>query len=140
MKLRNKKTWKVFDVIVREKSNGDGEYSIIVCDLRAIRSARSVSSILGGYDSLAKLYEEWEDYKPTEPLIKNKKVRKVFRKWAGFYGAERFRVDHFRNAKTTLIKSTDLITEPSIELPGHIGEDSEIYTITELCGEEECEN
>lgn len=75
MKLRNKKTGKVFDAIVREKSNGNGEYSIIVCNIRAIRSARSLSSILGEYDSLAKLCEEWEDYKPTEPLIKDPKIR-----------------------------------------------------------------
>lgn len=77
MKLRNKKMGKVFDVIVREKSNGDGEYSIIVCNLRALRSARSVSPILGEYDSLDKLNEEWEDYKPTEPLIKDEKVKKL---------------------------------------------------------------
>lgn len=81
MKLRNKKTGKVFDVIVREKSNGDGEYSIIVCNLRALRSARSVSSILGEYDSLAKFNEDWEDYKPIEPLIDDKDIRNRLKKW-----------------------------------------------------------
>ena len=80
--------------------------------------------------------EDWEDYTPTEPLIKDLKARKVFREWADLIGAERFRVNHFRNAKTTMLTSTDLITEPSIELPGHIGKDSEIYTIIELIGEE----
>lgn len=84
MKLRNKKTGKVFDVIVREKSNGDGEYSIIVCDLRALRRARSVSSILGEYDSLDKLCEEWEDYKPADPYIEDEKIRKFVRDWATF--------------------------------------------------------
>lgn len=79
MKLRDKKTGKVFDVIVREKSNGDGEYSIIVCNLRALRSARSVSSILGEYDSLAKLkahpeiltewFTEIKDHAPLEGSI-----------------------------------------------------------------------
>lgn len=77
MKLRNKKTEKVFDVIVREKSNGNGEYSIIIFNLRAIRSARSVSSILGEYDSLANLCEEWEDVK--EPLIKADKIQEFLK-------------------------------------------------------------
>lgn len=34
------------------------------------------------YYSLAELNEEWEDYKPTEPLIKDEKVRKAVRAWA----------------------------------------------------------
>lgn len=72
MKLRNKKTGKVFDVIVREISNGDGEYSIIVCNIRALRSARSVSSILGEYDSLAELNEDWEDLDATIVRTKNR--------------------------------------------------------------------
>jgi hypothetical protein len=140
MKLRNKKTGEIFDAIIREKGGG-GSYSLIVCDIKAYEQSKSTldatHSILGEYDTLAKFNEDWEDYKPAEPLIKDEKVRKVFRKWVGLYGAERFRVDHFCDAKMTLFKSTDLITEPLIELPGYIGEDSEIYTIEELCGEEE---
>ena len=33
-------------------------------------------------NSLAELNEEWEDYKPKEPLIKDEKVRKAVRAWA----------------------------------------------------------
>ena len=84
MKLRNKKTGKVFDVIVIEKSNGNGEYSIIICDIRALRTGRSTSSILGEYDSLAKLYAEWEDYIPTDPYLEDEKIRKFVRDWAAF--------------------------------------------------------
>lgn len=72
--------------------------------------------------------------------IKDAKVRKVFRELAEFFGAERFRVNHLYNSgkgKTTSIGSTDVTTELLIELPGHIGKDSEIYTKVELCGEEE---
>lgn len=136
-KLRNKKTGKVFDAILREKSTGVGKYSIIVCNTRALRGALTESAFLGEYDSLAKLCEEWEDYTPTEPLIKEEKARNVFREWAGFFGAERFRVEHLCKHGRTIITSTDLTSEPVIELPGYIGEDSEIYTKVELVGEEQ---
>ena len=89
--------------------------------------------------SLAELNEEWEDYKPKEPLIEYEKARKVFQEWVKLYDAERFRATHLFDSKMymTVLRSTDLTTEPSIDLPGHIGKDSEIYTIDELCGEDE---
>ena len=91
------------------------------------------------YGSIAELNNEWEDYKPAEPLIEDEKARNVFREWSEFLGAEHFKVNHFFNSEgyTTLIISTDLTTEPSIELPGHIGKDAKTYTRVELCGEEE---
>ena len=133
MKLRNKKTGEVFDAIVREKSNGDGEYSIIVCNLRALRSARSVSSILGEYGTLAEINEEWEDYKPKEPLIKDPKIRKAVRAWA-----------EANNLSEVFCNIPYLIE-------GHMGEArmkfektvfnnlqmGRRYSIEELCGEEE---
>lgn len=85
------------------------------------------------------ILEDW--FKEVhKPLIKDEKARKVFREWAGLFDAELFRVTHlFCSGKrgATIVRSTDLTTEPSIELPGYIGEDSEIYTRVELCGEEE---
>ena len=89
------------------------------------------------YGSIAELNEVWEDYKPTDPLIEDEKARNVFREWAELIGAEHFKVNHFFNSKVdiTLIRSTDLTTEPSIELPGHIGKDLETYNQIELCGE-----
>lgn len=123
MKLRNKKTGEVIDckeiLILREDSDGIWQ--------------------VGQGNSLDQLNEDWEDYKPAEPLIKDEKVRKVFREWADLYGAKQFRVSHhdnFGEGETTSILSMDIPTEPGIELPGHIGKDSETYTITELCGEE----
>ena len=89
------------------------------------------------YGSIAELNDEWDDYKPVEPLIEDEKARNVFREWAELIGAEHFKVNHFFNSKgdITLIRSTDLTTEPSIELPGHIGKDLETYNQIELCGE-----
>lgn len=91
------------------------------------------------YNSIAEFNDEWEDYKPVEPLIEDQKTRKVFREWSDSFGTERFMVIHFCDSitPTTLIRSTDLSAEPLIELPGRIGKDSETYTKVELCGEEE---
>lgn len=138
MWLRNKKTGRVFDVMVREKSNGDGEYSIIVCNLRAIRSARSVNCILGEYDSLAKLYEDWEDYKPTEPLIKDEKVRKAVRAWAEANGIDesRYRNVKFDHSEHRLKWVRTIIEFDSVEGLENL-DDGKEYTITELCGEEQ---
>lgn len=139
MKLRNKKTGKVFDVIVREKSNGDGKYSIIVCNLRAIRSARSVSSILGEYDTLAKFNEDWEDHKPAEPLIKDEKMRKAVRTWAEANEDTRFYYNRptieicINNKAGYVIRSIKF--KP--EFREYIDIKSGYYTITELCGEKE---
>ena len=88
------------------------------------------------YNSLAELNDEWEDYKPVEPLIEYPKARKVFREWADLFGAKRFRVDHLCSFCRTVIASNDLVEEPAIELPGFIGKDSETYTKVELCGDE----
>ena len=89
------------------------------------------------YSSLEEFKEEWEIYKPVEPLIEDSKTRKVFREWADLIGAERFRVGHLCKYGRTIITSTDLISKPVIVLPGYIGEDSETYTREELCGEDE---
>lgn len=124
MKLRNKKTGEIKDFgnlqVYTEAENTDE------------------SQLLGNFDSFEQILEYYEDYIPTNPLIEDEKARKVFQEWDKLYGAERFRATHYFNSRgcTTLLRSTDLTTEPSIELPGHIGKDTEIYTRVELCGEE----
>lgn len=129
MKLKNKKTGDIWEF--------DGGFSMKASRETTEKAGGRGCSLTCYAHSLAELNAEWEDAQPAEPLIKDPKARKVLREWVDLIGAERFRVNHFRNAKTTMLTSTDLITEPSIELPGHIGKDSEIYTIAELCGEEE---
>lgn len=116
MKLRNKKTGEVFDLDKMPKW---------------LKESIQLTAIFYS--------KECEVYEPAEPLIKDEKSRKVFQEWVKLYDAERFRVTHLFNSKghITVLLSTDLTTEPSIELPGHIGKDSEIYTRIELCGEEE---
>lgn len=131
MKLKNKKTGEI---------TSDFDWDFVGLVLKVDHSDDTIEmDDKIEYHSLAELNEDWEDYKPSKPLIKDEKARNVFREWADLFGAELFRVNHFSDSrrKTTSIGSADSVTEPVIELPGYIGEDSEIYTRVELGGEEE---
>ena len=140
MKLRNKKTGEIFDALIREKGGG-GSYSLIVCDIKAYEQSKSTPDatrfVLDEYDSLAELNEEWEDYKPAEPLIKDEKIRKAVMAWAEAGGLEHFTVinEHFNCCKimgrkgNRVSKIEFLTTIPNTT--------HRTYTIAELCGEEE---
>ena len=88
------------------------------------------------YYSLAELNDEWEDYKPKEPLIKDEKIRKAVRAWSEANEIETVDYDKYwvafrRDDKTISFKDYD-------KCLGFYGlEDNGTYTITELCGEEE---
>jgi hypothetical protein len=136
MKLRNKKTGEIFDAIIREKGGG-GSYSLIVCDIKAYEQSKSTldatHSILGEYDTLAKFNEDWEDYKPAEPLIKDEKIRKAVRAWADADGAdEKIYLTIDENGSRFANKYGGYI-----EFAFQIDMDERLYTIVELCGEEE---
>lgn len=143
MKLRNKKTGKVFDAIVREYSDDGEEYSIIVCDLQKYRKVGESTLILGKYDSLAKLYEEWEDYKPAEPLIKDPKIRRELSDWIALYG-EHEKIKYYRYNDFVIFSLCRErgTPQPEISLPIIYDCDSlregKEYTKPELCGGEEC--
>lgn len=119
MKLRNKKTGRVVNfrhIAVDEPKDDRENYS---------------------YSSLAQFNEEWEDYKPTEPLIKDEKIRKAVRDWA-----EACKLKHvtYKQASNEFydsdtrgafaIRFTIMPVEVYLE-------DGEGYTIAELCGEDE---
>jgi len=93
------------------------------------------------YGSLAELNEEWEDYKPAEPLIKDEKIRKAVRAWADvleideveFYGSETWIGFRAKNTGTGWSSKFEL---------DYFGSENTLvpfrtYTIAELCGEEE---
>lgn len=122
MKLRNKKTGEIREC-----------YRVGAIDYGELSKVYYADE----YNSLAELNDEWEDYKPVEPLIEDQKARKVFREWADLFGAKRFRVDHLCKFGRTIFTSIDLVEEPEIGLPGYFGIDSETYTKVEICGEEE---
>lgn len=137
MKLRNKETGEVFDALIREKGGG-GSYSLIVCDVKAYEHSKSTLDathfVLDEYDSLAKLNEEWEDYVPTEPLIKDEKIRKAVRAWAEAQGLTE--VYCTSNGYEIYGGDDDLGIQFEGE-PFSFADRNRTYTIDELCGEEE---
>lgn len=70
MKLRNKRTGKIVKLEKILFKNAQTE------DLLKWKTYEP------NVNSLAELNEEWEDYEPKEPLIKDQKIRKAVRAWA----------------------------------------------------------
>lgn len=96
------------------------------------------------YNSLAELNDEWEDYEPVEPLIKDKnhperaeKARKTLKMWADANGFKKvsYRVDSWVSTFYNECNPAECAT--TIEF-GWIMEGLKpgTYGITELCGEE----
>ena len=85
------------------------------------------------YHSLAELNDEWEDYEPKDPLIKDDKVRKAVRAWAEANGIggcickEEIHCITFETERGMFISFEDADPIPP---EGN-------YTIAELCGEDE---
>lgn len=123
MKLRNKKTGEIIDSacigVFKHQSSGDCE--------RVDTEARSLSKFL----------EQWEDYKPAEPLIEDEKIRKAVRAWAEACGAKQIKYsvapNQYYDADMGTGFSIKFLTKP-VEV---YLEDGKTYTIAELCGEEE---
>lgn len=74
MRLRNKKTGEVVDFLTLDLVDSD--------EMEFVYVQASGHENAWGYRSLEKFNEEWEDYVPKEPLIKDEKVRKAVRAWA----------------------------------------------------------
>jgi len=95
------------------------------------------------YSSLAQLNEEWEDYKPTEPLIKDEKIRKAVRAWADALESEGNPVKCYGCGKWIGLRyerpSDTFTSKFEIDSPNseNVLELERFYTIAELCGEEE---
>lgn len=118
MKIRNKKTGLII-------SKPDGVF------LRGEGFDRKYH-----YDSFAEMLEEWEDYKPAKPLIKDPKIRKAVRAWAE--ACELSSVLVYRSFFDTFLtlKSGVKIISFQVETPKKL-KFGKTYTITEICGEEE---
>lgn len=114
MKLRNKKTGRIvnFRHIAFDEPKDDREnYS---------------------YSSLAQFNEEWEDYKPAEPLIKDEKIRKVVRVWASKNIIEKAKFEYIAGTGSIF---KDEIGGVEIGFYGDLKlTNRETYTIDELCG------
>lgn len=130
MKLLNKKTGEVWETaVVNSYACGDGYRMLVTKD--------AYTQVGKHYDSLAELNEEWDDYKPAEPLIKDEKIRKAIRAWAEAIKAKSAFVEKpsFERADLILTANFETISF-SIDKPKELNF-CEIYTIEELCGEKE---
>ena len=85
-------------------------------------------------NSLAELNEEWEDVEPVEPLIKDEKIRKAVRAWAE--AQEMTEVYLASNGYEIYGGIDDWVMQFKGE-PFPFADKNKIYTIAELCGEEE---
>lgn len=87
------------------------------------------------YTSLAELNAEWEDYRPQEPLIKDEKVRKAIRAWWETIP------DEVTDKRVLYKNNQDFAVGIYTIYCGAIYPETlkkcRLYTITELCGEEE---
>lgn len=130
MKLRNKKTGELCELghirqAWREEKDGGMGYMFLKAD--------NNNGII--YNSLAEMMDEWEDYKPKEPLIKDEKIRKAVRAWANSFDD----VDEIRASDDY---KEFWIDDYLIEFERSLNELESEHTyrrtnITELCGEEE---
>ena len=128
MKLRNKKTGKIIDITEDWGLSDTGNRIVLSC----------LNDNILYYKSLAELNDDWEDYTPQEPLIKDEKIRKAVRAWADANKIENY---HENKVKVILANHKLKWINTSIEF-NEIEAfddllDKETYTITELCGEEE---
>ena len=123
MKLHNKKTG---DIVERSS----------IVTLRCKISSCSSSLVEAEeYSSIRQLNEEWEDYTPKEPLIKDEKIRKALR---AAYDAAPYRdnVIYFDGCWTFRgDKFEVMFDDRDIEIEGWT--EGKVYHIEELCGEEE---
>lgn len=135
MILQNKKTG-VLGVLEAWTCHGGRPDNIIEVYEMGMGAVR----VLAQYKTLEELLGEWEDYKPTEPLIKGEKIRKAVRAWADANYIEK---DGHNGCKVEFDRGEHRLKwiETSIEFNEITGlenlEEGEIYTINELCGEEE---
>lgn len=131
LKLRNKKTGEIGELLGTDRAAG----IINICINFHDGKPKAYN-----YESLAELNEEWEDYKPTEPLIKDEKIRKAVRAWAD---ANDIDSNFYHNTAIKFNPSEHRLTwiDTSIEFDEITGLEDlkphKIYTIDELCGEEE---
>ena len=132
MKLRNKKTGEHGDYLISTEG-----------DLVKVRNYYNDDEFYL-YDSLAEFNEDWEDYKPADPLIKDEKIRKAVRAWADVQGIKEVKYIegiassdfHFMFEYGSRGTNRGIIHWGRGALTTCL-EDGKTYTIAELCGDEE---
>lgn len=120
MKLRNKKTGVVMGLSMAGDIVWVGNYR---------------------YNSLAELNEEWEDYKPKEPLF-TREAAQMFRLWAEINELRAVNCKYICDGIAGFVGMKSSVDEyvvidiPETNMSKRITVGTE-YTIDELCGEDE---
>lgn len=119
MKLRNRKT---------------GEVVVEINKIGLVWNKYGMPAEIGQYDSIAELNEEWEDYKPKGPLIKDEKIRKAVRAWADVNNI----IEICYDAEWNAFRMDGIVCCFDYDFDRHDGLVNGChYTIAELCGEDE---
>ena len=122
MKLRNKKTGKIIEC-----------KNIVFTHCNAF--ALDWEQYTPNVNSLTELNEEWEDYKPAEPLIRDKNIRDAIRAWAKSNLVERVKFEYVKGTGSVFAYSdfgAKIIFYGDLRLTNRT-----TYEIDDLCGEEE---
>lgn len=123
MKLKNRKTGEIGELHYEP----DKEYHFTV--------ATEDPADMAIYRSLAELNSDWEDYKPSGPLIKDEKIRKAVKAWWEAVS------DAITDKRILYKNNQDFAIGVYTIYCGAIYpetlEAGNMYTIAELCGEEE---
>lgn len=132
MKLRNKKTGEIKDV----ESLGHADSLRRDFGYQVTLSWNKMDNLdeCRTYKTLAELNEEWEDYTPSEPLIKDEKIRKAVRAWAEATKIKSVWYDCYHHT----LRNRHTQADKHIGCGEALGlYEDRLYTISELCGEEE---
>lgn len=129
MKLRNKKTGKVGDLIGTNRAAG------VICIDIDFHDGEPKEYC---YFSIAELNEDWEDYRPKEPLVGERSQRAVLRAAARLSGTDVATV--FRSDIAGIVVF-DFRGQCRVELKDKSINVAKrgVYTTEELCGSEEIE-
>ena len=126
MKMRNKKTGEIVTFVTIEEIHDDE------LDFTYIKKSGHENEL--SYSSLKKFNDEWEDYAPAEPLIKDEKIRNAVRAWWKTVP------DVVTDKRILYKKNQDLAVGIYSIYCGTIIPELDVgrmYTIAELCGEDE---
>lgn len=133
MKLRNKQTGGIWDIPkMRHPTMQEDDISFFAYG--------KDEGHLFSYKSLAELNEEWEDYKPKEPLIKDEKVRKAIRAFAELHDSKTITFDETYGGASFISRADNgysMLWVLGKSWGAENIESGKPYTIVELCGEEE---
>lgn len=131
MKLRNKKTGEVVEAIER---------GLIDLYFYSNEHEAGYDFDRNTYNSLSELNDEWEDYEPAKPLIKDEKIRKAVRAWADANEIIKAFVVMDKNMNWIVYGDDIDRNRFMIEFFDRVvseNDETKNYTIDELCGDRE---